>query len=202
MGFNDVNPEAVGKAVSLDTLFIHGSTDGGGSTTNHVVHHNNGRGPIAAPDCTSTCGSAGAHDVPGMSTVCDASCGSEWSSTGPRFEGHGCGASEPTRFGRACRECYTSQETALAEDRKLALPGVMGSHPGVHVVMCATGNPPQASGCSDECLEAADAVRSTSWGCLSTVLRSSWPNVRSKCQVDSYRDTRMFPASRVQVSGC
>eukprot|EP00903_Cladosiphon_okamuranus_P021318 g19589.t1 len=65
---------------------------------------------------------------------------------------------DPARFGTACRQCYTDEEAALAEDRRLSLPGTTVPNPGVHVVMCATGNPPQASECSDECLATEDAV--------------------------------------------
>lgn len=93
-----------------------------------------------------------------MSTVCDLSCAPEWSSAGPRFDGHGCGAGDPSRFGKTCRQCYTSEEAALAEDRRLSSPAVLDSAQGVHVVMCSTGNPPQAPECSDECLKLADAV--------------------------------------------
>lgn len=164
VGFNDVTRTAVGRAVSQDTLFIHGSSDGGGSTTNHAVLRSNDRGPILPSDCTSACGSADTYGVSGMSTVCDSSCRPEWSSAGPRFNGHGCGASDPSRFGKTCRQCYTSQETALAEERRLSSPEFIGSNPGVHVVMCSTGTPPQAADCSDECFRAADAVRWRSSG--------------------------------------
>lgn len=146
-------------AVSRNTLFIHGSTDGGGGTTNHAVAHAKARVAAVAPDCTRACGRADKLGVSGVSTFCDASCLRGWSLAGPRFGGHGCGADEPSRFGEDCRRCYTSQEAALAEERRLSSPKNMGPDTGVHVVMCSTGSPPAAeSECSDECVSSGDAV--------------------------------------------
>lgn len=151
-------------AVSRDTLFVHGSSVGGGSTTNNSSNHNtaaarpNNRGPVVGLDCTSACVSADMHGTAGTSTFCDPSCLPGWSSAGPRFGGHGCGAGDPTRFGTTCRQCYTSQQAALAEERRVSSPESMDFNPGVHVVMCSTENPPPASECSDGCKATADAV--------------------------------------------
>lgn len=152
-------------AVSRDTLFIHGSTGGGGSTTHGTgVARADDGGPVVASDCTSACGSAGTHGTSGVSTFCDSTCLVEWSSAGSRFNGYGCGADDPSRFGHACRQCYTSQEVALAEEQRLSSSENTSPNPGAHVVMCSTGNPPQASECSDGCMGTADAVRPIDMG--------------------------------------
>lgn len=147
----------MGIAVQLDTLFIHGSSGGGGSTTNHAALHAIDSGPVATA-CTRACGSADELGTPFMSTFCDASCSAEWSAVGPRFHGHGCGASNPPHFGSTCRQCFTSQDAALAEEKRLSSPEILVSNPGVHAVMCSTGNPPPASECSDRCKKTADTV--------------------------------------------
>lgn len=161
VGFHDVTQAAVGMAVERDTLFVHGSSGGGGGTNNNnAVVRANGKGPGLASECTSACGRADTHDgIAGMSTFCDLSCLTGWSSAGPRFSGHGCGANDSSRYGKACRQCYTSKEAALAEDQRLSSPENIGSNSGMHVVMCSTGNPPPASECSDECMATVDAVR-------------------------------------------
>lgn len=164
VGFQDVTQTAVGMAVSGDTLFIHGSTDGGGSATNHAVVDPKDSGPVVTPDCASACGLADADEDSEISSFCDSTCLSGWSSAGPRFGGYGCGANDPSRFGKSCRMCFTNQKAALAEERRLASPEVMGPETGVHVVMCSTGNPPPARECSDECMSSTDAVRLWSSG--------------------------------------
>lgn len=153
----------MGNAVLRDTLFIHGSSGGGGGAANAIILAKE-RESVVASDCTSACGSADTHGISGMSTFCDPSCLPGWSLAGPRFDGHGCGSNDPSRFGESCRQCYNSQAEALAEEQRLPSPEIMGSVPGVHVVMCSTGSPPPASECSDECMSTVDAVRLWSFG--------------------------------------
>eukprot|EP00903_Cladosiphon_okamuranus_P017929 g16497.t1 len=184
VGFHDVSQAAVGMAISRDTLFIHGSTGGGGSTTNKAaVRAHRGR-VVAESECKSACGSAATDatsDV--VSTFCDPSCSPSWSSTGPRFDGHGCGADDPARFGQSCRHCFKSQEAALAEERRLSSAEVEGRATGVHVVMCSTENPPPASECSDECMSAPDTV--CDYRCGSGVdpdLHCNWRGLGQTCR--------------------
>ncbi|CAM9279034.1 unnamed protein product, partial [Ectocarpus sp. 12 AP-2014] len=156
VGFFDVNDTYVAHAILQETLFIHGSTASGGSVANPT--------PKATParftsTCTDACGSVHSPGLPaGMSTVCDESCFSGWSPAGPRFQGHNCGAGDPSLYGSTCRSCYTDEEVALAADRSL---GNASSDPflaGAHVIMCDTGEPPQASSCSLACRSMADTV--------------------------------------------
>eukprot|EP00903_Cladosiphon_okamuranus_P019502 g17934.t1 len=183
VGFHDVTQAAVGMAVSHDTLFIHGSTGGGGSTTNNAPVHVKESGEVVASDCTSDCGLADVDRVPEVSTFCDPSCLPEWSSTGPRFDGYGCGASDPARFGKDCRQCFTSHEAALAEERRLSSTGAMKSKTGVHVVMCSTGNPPSAPDCSDECMSAADTVCDHRCGSgADEILDCNWRDLGRTCR--------------------
>lgn len=141
----------VETAISADTLFIHGSSVGGGSLAHHAskeaseIH-------ISA-NCTSACGSAISGKLGAdMGAFCDPSCSSKWSPAGPRFDGHNCGAGDASEYGESCRLCYTNQTYALGVDRELAPSGL-------HVVMCDTKNPPQALECSDDCQSTTDAVR-------------------------------------------
>eukprot|EP00903_Cladosiphon_okamuranus_P015305 g14139.t1 len=157
-GFHEVTRAAVGMAVSGDTLFIDGISCVGRDTANNAGTLAEDSGAVAVRSCTSACGLADEHMISDTSTLCDSSCLPDWSSTGPRFNGYGCGASDPARFGESCRQCYTSQEAALVEERRLSSAEVMGPTSGVHVVMCSTGNPPPASECSEECMNADDTV--------------------------------------------
>eukprot|EP00903_Cladosiphon_okamuranus_P017930 g16498.t1 len=147
------------KAVSGNAPFLHVFAGERESTANKAEAHAEDSGGGVVGTCTSDCGLADEHGGTSyMSTFCDPSCMPEWSLNGPRFDGYGCGADDPARFGQSCRKCFTSQEAALAEEERLSSAEVMGPTTGVHVVMCATANPPPASECSDECISAADTV--------------------------------------------
>lgn len=159
VGFHDISRAAVAVSVSRETLFIHGSSDGGGSVSNIGRKVQSGEGPADSPDCTSACGLPDQPGIqPGMSTFCDSTCLPGWSSTGPRFGGHSCGANDASRFGNSCRLCYTNREEALAEDQELAAVRQMRPSVGTHVVMCSTGDPPPASECPEECMKSPDTV--------------------------------------------
>ena len=160
VGFFDVTEEAVTSAISRDTLFIHGSSDGGGSIANLGSQKKGKKRSITDGDCSDACGSSNALQSPSStSTFCDPSCLPGWSPAGPRFGGHNCGANDASKYGEACRICYTDQEVALAADKTHASSGASPFEPIVHVVMCSTGNPPAAADCSDQCRKTADTVR-------------------------------------------
>lgn len=142
--------KAVLKAVASDTLFIHGSINGGGGSEFHA----HGSVPASSPAlrlvgesnrpaerCTASCGApplapavapssetgmAAATAVAAVASVCDRSCytGGE---NGARFGGHLCGAGDVAEFGAHCRTCFSDLEEAraaedwLAEEERLAL---------------------------------------------------------------------------------
>ncbi|CAM9477738.1 unnamed protein product [Ectocarpus sp. 8 AP-2014] len=156
VGFFDVNDTHVADAILQETLFIHGSTASGGNVAKPT--------PKAIParyssTCMDACSSVHSPGLPaGMSTVCDESCFSGWSPAGPRFRGHNCGAGDPSLYGSTCRSCYTDEEEALAADRSLGNASSDPFRAGAHVIMCDTGEPPQASSCSPACRSMADTV--------------------------------------------
>ncbi|CAM9281756.1 unnamed protein product [Ectocarpus fasciculatus] len=157
VGFFDVNDAHVADAILQETLFIHGSTaSGGGGVANATrqatpVHRSS--------TCTGACSSMHSPGLPaGMSTVCDESCSTGWSPAGPRLRGHNCGAGDPSLYGSTCRSCYTDEKEALAVDRSLGNASSDSFVAGAHVVMCDTGEPPQAPTCSPACRSIADTV--------------------------------------------
>lgn len=152
VGFYDVTGRVVEKAISKETLFIHGSSSGGGSVANNALISSVPEAAYISTNCTNACGPgiAGTFEA-GLSSFCDSSCSSKWSAAGPRFAGHNCGAGDASKFGGSCRLCYTNRHEALAMDRELATSGL-------HVVMCDTEDPPQALDCSGDCQSASDAV--------------------------------------------
>ncbi|CAB1119168.1 unnamed protein product [Ectocarpus sp. CCAP 1310/34] len=156
IGFFDVNDHHVEKAISQDTLFIHGNSRSTGSVTNarkgDLLGSHHGRN-----NCTDACDAENLSAIPGgVSTSCDESCSAEWSSAGPRLGGYNCGAGNTSRYGSNCRLCYTDQEGALAADIKLGLSSVNTSAPKSHVIMCDTGHPPPAASCSAACEASPD----------------------------------------------
>lgn len=160
IGFFDVNDHHVAKAISQDTLFIHGNSQSSGSsvtraTTKDVRGSHHGRS-----NCTDACGATHLSTRPaGVSTICDESCSAEWSAAGPRFGGHNCGAGSTSLYGSNCRLCYTDQEGALAADITLGLSSVNTSAAtNPHVIMCDTGHPPPAASCSAACQATPDTV--------------------------------------------
>lgn len=160
IGFFDVSDHHVAKAISQDTLFIHGNSRSSGSAAKALAggaggsHH--GRS-----NCTDACSAAHLSKSPaGVSAICDGSCSAEWSSSGPRLGGHNCGAGSTSRYGSNCRLCYTDHEDALAADITLALSSVDTSVPNVHVIMCDTEDPPPAASCSTACQATPDTVSS------------------------------------------
>lgn len=173
VGFLDVDNTTVSNAIAGDTLFIHGSTTGGGSKKHQadVAEENEAmreaQGETDPEDyvCSSACGSRWSpRDVgtaavnPAVSSVCDPSCvpGSE----GYRFDGFMCGAGDPARFGKSCRTCYTSEAEAAKVERILRKKEVDGQIHGKHVIMCNTMRPPPAAKCDPKCAMKTDTVRS------------------------------------------
>lgn len=176
VGFLDVDNVTVSNAVAVETLFIHGSTTGGGSKK-HQGEMSDGmgistaaRGTIDAQDyiCTKACGShqtsreleSWASDS-SVSTVCDPSCvpGSE----GYRFDGFMCGAGDPSRYGKSCRTCYTDDKEAAKVERILRKREHSGKMDGKHVIMCDTLRPPAAASCDPKCAMKTDTVRASLW---------------------------------------
>lgn len=154
--------DAIIDAIAADTLFIHGSTSGGGGTI--WTGGRGGRDPdydeIIAEGCTEACGSTGTwagEGPPGTSTVCDPTCSVDGYGESGRFGGHLCGAGDESKYGPACRTCYTDLSDALAADRELGDDG--NSKPsGKHVIMCDTVKPPQDTECSAACSKQRDTV--------------------------------------------
>lgn len=160
IGFKDVGDTDILHALAADTLFIHGSTKGGGSTNWARV---NGRkiideSSLSIEDCTPSCGKPDnriLRGLSGTSNVCDVTCRMNQNGDGSRFGGHLCGDNDRSKYGPACRTCYTDEKAALSADRKL------GSHAdtsGRHVIMCDTKRPPQAKECSEACAKQRDTV--------------------------------------------
>lgn len=146
-------------AVSKNTLFIHGSADSVGSVVNSVQNALDPTVQTPALDCTNRC--AAVQSVAGTSSFCDESCSAGWSlsSIGPRFDGHGCGVGDASKFGSSCRLCYTDQQGALKADSDLQTSGPTSVSSAVHVVMCDTHAPPAALECSSECGDSGNTVR-------------------------------------------
>ncbi|CAM9750544.1 unnamed protein product [Ectocarpus sp. 4 AP-2014] len=184
IGFFDVNDHHVAKAISQDTLFIHGNSQSRGSVENAKTggslgsHHGRNK-------CTDACGAEHLSAIPaGVSTLCDESCSAEWSSAGPRFGGHNCGAGSTSRYGSDCRLCYTDQEGALAADIKLGLSSVNTSAPKSHVIMCDTGHPPPAASCSAACEATPDTVCDYRCGSgLHGDLYCNWRDLGDTCRL-------------------
>lgn len=160
VGFHDVGNKAVLDAVAADTLFIHGSTSGGGSTTwmGASAERHTDEGENSAGVCTQACENEGRkalRRVLDISTVCDPTCVSGEDGLGPRFGGHLCGVYDPAKFGSMCRTCYTDQLAALAVDQQLEANLTTA---GKHVIMCDTKRPAQAIDCSAACAKQEDTV--------------------------------------------
>lgn len=156
VGFYDVSNEAVLAAVAADTLFIHGSTNGGGGKSH--THISKDERDLAQNGCTEACGYSNERMLQGqygVSTVCDYTCWIDEYGNEPRFGGYLCGAGLPSKYGSACRTCYTDHFSALADDRELALDNHVS---GKHVIMCDSRQPPQALECSAECAAQDDTV--------------------------------------------
>lgn len=153
VGFMDVKDATVSAAVKRGTLFIHGSTTGGGgrmfsstgpipvSATPNVLDIALENAQVAAAAaaadltnmndyvCKTACGGdeppLGMLDVSegAVSTVCDPSC-APGRERGMRFDGYLCGAGDDSRYGRSCRACYTDPEAAAREEMRLSAVGV------------------------------------------------------------------------------
>ncbi|CAB1098793.1 unnamed protein product [Ectocarpus sp. CCAP 1310/34] len=184
IGFFDINDKHVEKAVSQDTLFIHGSTLSGGSVVSSPVKHAP-RPRHSSSNCTDACGSRpSSGSSAGISTICDESCSVEWSSTGPRFGGHNCGAGNASQYGSNCRLCYTNSEEASAEESILALSSVDTSASDAHVVMCGTRNPPSGPSCSAGCEGTIDTVCDYRCGSgLYGDLHCNWRGLGKTCRL-------------------
>lgn len=134
VGFQDMDHQAVSKAVASDTLFIHGSLTGGGGSMFHAP----GEVPALSPAlrlagesnrpaerCTASCGAPSSSPAqaqalaPAPTSVCDRSCyaGGE---NGARFGGHLCGAGDVAEFGAHCRTCFDNLQEAQAAEERLA----------------------------------------------------------------------------------
>ncbi|CAM9496666.1 unnamed protein product, partial [Choristocarpus tenellus] len=170
VGFHDVTYETLQHAVNGETLFVHGSSVGGG-----VQKH---RGPSGVLDrlgvdsaseseCTRFCGSS-VHGLlrKGASTTCDPSCSRVEGKLLPRFGGYMCGAGDMPKYGKDCRLCFTDLEEAQKEEMALWYHSMQGMdrgsnnicHERQHVIMCDTLSPPPAKECDWGCTSHGDAI--------------------------------------------
>lgn len=152
VGYEKIDADAIGNAVASDTLFIHGSSIEGGSRelSNHGSVGAREPDAMCEPLCSDP--STAALMPTGVSTVCDASCG-----TNNRFDGYLCGAGDSIKYGNSCRLCYTDQTAALEAEANLRSRGE-DTDEEKHVIMCDTLRPPSAVECSSKCDEKKDTV--------------------------------------------
>ncbi|CAB1118503.1 unnamed protein product [Ectocarpus sp. CCAP 1310/34] len=195
IGFFDINDKHVEKAVSQDTLFIHGNTLSGGSVASLPVKHAH-RPRHSSSNCTDACGSrTSAGNSAGISTICDESCSVKWSSTGPRFGGHNCGAGNASQYGSNCRLCYTNSEEASTAESMLALSSVDTLASDAHVVMCGTRNPPSGPSCSAGCENTIDTVCDYRCGSgLYGDLHCNWRGLGKTCRLCFHDDSAAYLA--------
>lgn len=150
-----MDPNVVTNSVISNTLFIHGREDGGGGimvASDKTEEADTGSLYHGYVGCTEACGYKGAQDKSGelSTSVCDPTCWGDGERGDSRFGNHLCGAGDPSRFGSACRSCYTDQVAALEADKRLREnPDPDGREK--HVIMCDTKRPPEALICSAEC---------------------------------------------------
>ncbi|CBN75425.1 expressed unknown protein [Ectocarpus siliculosus] len=131
VGFQDMDQQAVLKAVASDTLFIHGSLTGGGGSMFHASGAKADSSPAfrflgknrPGERCTASCGGEAPPSSGGgagaLGTVCDRSCYSG-GELGARFGGYLCGAGDAKEYGSHCRTCFTDLEEAQAAEERLA----------------------------------------------------------------------------------
>lgn len=110
--------------------------------------------------CTDACGwQDNPTSIGGVSSVCDATCLREDAQASSRFNGYGCGAGDPAKYGEGCRLCYHYVSDALAAEQALASEDTSTAWSDVHVIMCNTKHPPQSTTCSTACDDNRDTVR-------------------------------------------
>lgn len=149
-----------------NTLFIHGSLSGGGSSkflgssVKKTASKSRAESwKTSLHDCKLPCGTPNVElNVPGTSTVCDSTCRA--GANGPRFGGLLCGAENEEKYGAHCRLCYEDvaearkAEAALRADNRTVEPNRRANH----VIMCTTMRPPNAAQCSSKCSRKTDTV--------------------------------------------
>ena len=102
--------------------------------------------------CRHICGYSVKHVEEGVaSKVCDATCVKGLSWMDFRFNGHKCGAGDPSKYGMFCIVCFINQQAAIDADEALSgLNGTSLTSRG-HVLMCDIKTPPEAIDCSSDC---------------------------------------------------
>lgn len=152
VGVRDKENELLGAEIPSDTLFLRRRDNAPEKWSNTVEREADG--------CLPACGSRTVMvegDV--VSTVCDATCVNDHPSMGIRFDGHNCGAGDPSKYGESCRLCFKDQRVALLEDIVLAASNGISWASHVHVIMCDTQRPPEAMDCSRICMDGVNTVR-------------------------------------------
>lgn len=151
------------KAIARDTLFIHGSTSGGGRKhwrpSNPGLPNVFSRSTSSEVWCNSACGTPNeALFLHGTSTTCDRTCHA--GKSGSRFDGLFCGAGDPEKFGPSCRLCFTNAVEARKAELELRRENHTKDTFGRdrHVVMCDTLRPPEAVDCEAKCAMKTDTV--------------------------------------------
>ena len=148
----DEENEVLAAEIPPDALFLRRRDSAPEKWSNTVEREADG----CLPACGSQTNMAESDDV---STVCDDTCvnGHPW--MGIRFDGHNCGAGDPSKYGESCRLCFKDQGVALLEDVVLAASNGITWASNVHVIMCDTKRPPEAMDCSRECTDNVNTVR-------------------------------------------